>query len=111
MKPGLHDPRPDSIVQQALKPTRWDHVRHAPLCDDRTNELICIFLELVRQSATINPPILYQETLDPFPVYAVGRLNSLFGTNFALTIKPVLQESVLTTDQPNPVVSNDSAKM
>lgn len=98
MKPSISDPKLDSIVQKALQPVRWDQVRHAPLSDDRTNELICIFLELVRMSATINPPVLYKETLDPFPVYAVNRLNALFGTNIGISIKPVT--TTKSTDLP-----------
>lgn len=103
MKSKIHDPKLDAIVRQALQPTRWDQVRHAPLCDDRTNELICIFLELVRMSATINPPIVYKETLEPFPVYAVGRLNSLFGTNIEIKIKSVVD----TNPTVNPLPAAD----
>lgn len=74
------------MVNRALADNgrRWDQLRHAPLCDDRTNELICLYLELVRLAASSVPVVMYQETLEPFAVYALRRLNKLFNMDIVM---------------------------
>jgi hypothetical protein len=69
-----------------VAPTRWDKLRHAPLADDRTNEMICIYLELIRLASRVQPPIIYKETMEPFIVYAVRRLNELYHLDIQITL-------------------------
>lgn len=101
----ISDPKVDKLINNMetnSQPKRWDSVHHAPLCDDRTNELICIYLELIRLTASIQPAFIYQETLEPMATYAVRRLNEMFGTNIELRIK----EAPAVDPQPSTVTIN-----
>ncbi len=79
-------------------PTAWDKIHHAPLCDDRTNEMLCIYLELVRIVASLPTPVIYKDTLEDFADYAVRRLNTLFGTGFELKRHKPAAEITLPND-------------
>lgn len=90
---SLSDPSLDHMLRRVLTPTRWDQVIHAPFCDARTNELICIYLELARIVSMMNPPLMYAETLEPFFLYSINRLNSMFNTDIRVRLESIPAQS------------------
>lgn len=87
----------DPMLKRVLTPIRWDHITHAPFCDARTNELICIYLELTRIVSMMNPPLMYTETLEPFFLYSINRLNQLFNTDIRVRMEPIQPDSAHST--------------
>lgn len=109
MNSNLPNPMLDPTLRRLLRPQRWDQVQHAPLRDTQTNELICIYLELARIVSMANPPVMFGETMEPFFLYAVQRLNALFGTTIQVQMRPMPQadgDSSIIDVQAEPVDAN-----